>query len=244
MNPFRYRAIAEADHGIQNPLSPEKLKRVVDYLRPRDDERLIDVGCGKGSFLLAMTGEHRVDAIGLELNPAFAAEARAALERQAPAGSARIVLGPALEFEAAPGGCDMAVCIGATFALGGLEPSLDWLTAAVRSGGRIAVGEPFARRPSSPEASERQREYDRTLADIAAAVNARGLVLTGLVASADEDWDHYESQHWRAATAWLRANPTDPDAAWLAERIEAGRSAYLAEERDAFGWAVFIALKT
>ena len=69
MNPFKYRSIVEADHHIQNPLSPAKLARVVDYLRLTDGDRIVDVGSGKGSLLLAMAERHRIEAVGLELNP-------------------------------------------------------------------------------------------------------------------------------------------------------------------------------
>jgi cyclopropane fatty-acyl-phospholipid synthase-like methyltransferase len=243
MNPFRYRSIVEADHHIQNPLSPAKLARVVDYLRLTDGDRIVDVGSGKGSLLLAMAERHRIEAVGLELNPAFAAAARQALAAPELVGAVTVIEGPALGYQIAPATFDVAATIGATFALGGFEPSLDWLTAAVRPGGRIAIGEPFAKRAFSPEASARWPEYDRTLPDIEAAVRSRGLVLTGIVASAKEDWDHYESQHWRAAAAWLRGHPDDPDAAWLAEKMDADRRDYLTEERNDFGWAVFIALK-
>jgi cyclopropane fatty-acyl-phospholipid synthase-like methyltransferase len=244
MKAERFYAIIEADHHIQNPLSKDKLKRVVDYLRLADGERVVDVGCGKGSLLLAMAQAYRIEAVGLESNPVFAAVARKAADGGGLTGSARIVEGPALDFDVAVGSLDVAACIGATFALGGLEPSLDWLAQAVRPGGRIAVGEPFALGEWTPDVRQRWPEYDRTLPDIVLAFERRHLNLTGIVATSIEDWDHYESQHWRAAAAWLRANPDDPDAAWLAQKIAADRAEYLAQERDCFGWAVFVAEKS
>jgi hypothetical protein len=64
-----------------------------------------------------------------------------------------------------------------------------------------------------------------------------------MVAASLDDWDHYESQHWRAAAAWIREHPDDPEAGWLAEKIEFERQAFLAEERDVFGWAILVAEK-
>ena len=238
MNPYRYRAITMADHDIINPLSPEKLRRLIDYLRPADGERELDVGCGKGGLLAEFAADRRIEATGLELNPAFAALARRAL-----GGAGRIVDGLALDFAHEPGTFDIALCIGATFALDGLEGSIDWLARAVRGGGRVAIGEPFALRPFAPEVAARWPEYDRTAADIAELIGARGLALTGLVASSDEDWDRYEGLQWRAGVTWLRAHPDDPDAGWLAEKIAEERRRYLAEERGCLGWAVFVAEK-
>jgi ubiquinone/menaquinone biosynthesis C-methylase UbiE len=243
MDPFRYRAITHADHYIMNPFSPEKLARVIDYLRLQDGERLVDVGCGKASLLLAIAQTHRIDAVGLELNPAFAALAQDALAAAGLAASIRIVEGPALDFEVSPGSFDVAACIGSTFALGGLEASLDWMARAVKPGGRIAIGEPFALGEWTKEVSERWVEYHRALPDIAAAFEARNLALIGLVASSTDDWDQYEGLQWRAATAWLRDHPDDPDAPWLAATIATSRADYFKEERHGFGWAVFVAQK-
>ncbi|HEX3916706.1 MAG TPA: methyltransferase domain-containing protein [Caulobacteraceae bacterium] len=243
MNPFRYHAIVEADHDIQNPLSPEKLQRLIGCLRPTAGERVLDVGCGKGYLLAAIAAQADVDAVGLDLIPAFAEAAQRRLAQTRLLGRAEVIIGPALDYPLGLGDFQVALCIGATFALGGLDGTLERLAASVGPAGRIAVGEPFLR-PGAPAAvRERWPEYDRGLAEIVAAIAAHGLTLTGLIASSQDDWDHYESQHWRAAAAWLRAYPDDPDAAGLAERIADTRRQYLAEEREAFGWAVFVAEK-
>ncbi|HEY1426154.1 MAG TPA: class I SAM-dependent methyltransferase [Caulobacteraceae bacterium] len=238
MNPFRYRAIVEGGDQILNPLSPWKLRRLVDYLGLADGDRVIDVGCGKGWLLAEMSRARRIQAIGLEINPAFAALARREL---AAFGDSRIIDGPALDYPLERGSFDVALCIGATFALDGLERSIDWLASAVRPGGRVAIGEPFALRPFPPDMATRRLEYDRTQAEVADLMAAGGLALTGLVASSLDDWDHYESRHWRATADWLRAHPDDPDARWLAETNAGHRQHYLAEQRDCLGWAVFVA---
>ncbi|HEY5007460.1 MAG TPA: methyltransferase domain-containing protein [Caulobacteraceae bacterium] len=244
MNPFRYRAVVEADHVIQNPTSPEKLRRVIDYLRLKDGDRVVDVGCGKGWLLRAMAAERRIDAVGLEINPAFAAEARRAAAEASLAGKVQIVEAPALDHVVADGQFDVALCIGATFALGDFESAVAWMARAVGPTGRIAVGEPYVRRMPFPEAVRaRWSEYDRDLAGAADVIARNGLVLTGLVEASQDDWDHYEGQHWRASTAWIRANPDDPDVDWLTDKIESDRRHYLNEERGLFGWAIFIAEK-
>jgi SAM-dependent methyltransferase len=243
MNPFRYHAIVEADHDIQNPLSPEKLQRLIGYLRLNAGERVLDVGCGKGYLLAAIAAQVAVEAVGLDLIPAFGEVAQRRLAQTRLLGRAEVLIGPALDYPLARGDFQVALCIGATFALGGLDGTLERLAATVGPAGRIAVGEPFLR-PGAPTAvRERWPEYDRGLGEIIAALAAHDLTLTGLIASSEDDWDHYESQHWRAAAAWLRAHPDDPDAAWLAERTSKSRRQYLSEEREAFGWAVFVAEK-
>ena len=70
-----------------------------------------------------------------------------------------------------------------------------------------------------------------------------GLALEGLIASSEQDWDHYESQHWRALEEWLAANPRDPDAPDIRERHEQARDDYLSFQRELLGWAIFVARK-
>ena len=64
-----------------------------------------------------------------------------------------------------------------------------------------------------------------------------------LIASSEDDWDTYESLHWRALEEWLAANPDDPDAPTIRERFEDGRDRYLRHERALLGWAIFVGWK-
>jgi hypothetical protein len=76
-----------------------------------------------------------------------------------------------------------------------------------------------------------------------AKFEAAGLAPVGLIAASDDDWDRYESLHWRALEEWLAANRDDPEAAGIRERHEKNRDDYLAFERRLLGWAIFAALK-
>ena len=246
MNRLRYHEIVETDHDIQNPMSPAKLRRVIDYLRLRDGERIIDVGSGKG-WLDARDRRHssgQRDRAGVQPGVRRGGARAARLGDAARRRSAEIVLGPALDFQLPKLPFDVGLCIGATFALNDFEGTLDWMARAVRPGGRIAIGEPFMTPPFPDVVRGRWPEYQRTPSDISRAIQQRGFELIGLVAASEDDWDHYECQHWRAAADWLSANPDDPDAAELAAKNDAGRADYLEIERSCFGWAIFVAEKT
>ncbi len=65
-----------------------------------------------------------------------------------------------------------------------------------------------------------------------------------MIASSDDDWDHYESQHWRALEEWLAVNPRDPDTPEIRDRYERARDDYLRFERELLGWAIFVARKS
>ena len=42
-----YYAVAERDHDIQNPTSPEKIRLMGEWLRLGQESRVLDIACGK-----------------------------------------------------------------------------------------------------------------------------------------------------------------------------------------------------
>jgi hypothetical protein len=126
-------------------------------------------------------------------------------------------------------------------ALGDLGGTAEWMARVVRPGGRIAIGEPFARLPFPPEVRERWPQHDRSLAELVGAVAAYGFAPTGIIASSEDDWDHYECQHWRAGLTWLKEHPGHAEADAFRRQLDEERRRYLAEERDVFGWAIVVA---
>jgi hypothetical protein len=83
-----------------------------------------------------------------------------------------------------------------------------------------------------------------TLPETVERFEAAGLALVGLIAASEDDWDRYESYHWRALEEWLAANPDDPDAPGMRERHEQSREHYLRFQRRLLGWAIFVGRKS
>jgi hypothetical protein len=82
-----------------------------------------------------------------------------------------------------------------------------------------------------------------TLAETAARFSSAGLRVEAVIVSSADDWDRYESLHWRAVEEWLDGNPTDPDADEFRRRHEAYRDRYLGFRRELLGWAIFAGRK-
>ncbi len=243
MTPMALFTILDGPHLIQNPSSPAKMRELIRSLDLTAGDRILDVGCGKGWLLAGIAGAGAVSAVGLENNPLYVDQARAAVRAVGAADRVDVVLGQALDYAPEPEGFDAALCIGVSFALGGFEPALDWLAHAVRPGGRVAIGEPFAIRPFPEPLRAVDGEYERTLGDIADALDRAGLELLRMFASSQDDWDVYEGLHWQAAAGWLEANPGHPEAAWFAAQTQQRRRLYLEHGREHVGWAVFVAKK-
>lgn len=136
------------------------------------------------------------------------------------------------------------MCIGASFALGGFEPALEWMTRAAKPGAAIAIGEVFARQlpfPDEISGQGRSRGYDpRTLWMTVERMRAHGLILRGIVEASDDDWNRYESLHWQAAMDWAKENPDHPDAKTMGDP-SAGQRFHFEIDRRYIGWAIFVA---
>jgi SAM-dependent methyltransferase len=233
-----YYAVAERDHDIQNPTSPEKIRQLGELLRLGPQSRVLDVACGKAGPALILSSTFGCSIVGVERAPEFVAAGR---ERIAAAGledRIEIVEGDAGAFPIEPESWDAALCLGASFVYHDLQGTLDALTPAVRSGGYVAIGEPFWNEwplpPDLPDADEGFVPLRATVERFASG----GLALTGLITSSVDEWDRYESLHWSALEEYL----AEHDDHEIRERHERNREAHF-RQRSLMGWAIFVGRK-
>jgi SAM-dependent methyltransferase len=236
-----YYAVAERDHEIQNPTSAEKIAQLGNYLRLGPDARVLDLACGKGGPAVLLASTFGCTVLGIERAPEFVEAARERVTAVGVGEIVEIVEADAHAVTLEPEAWDAALCLGATFVWDDLEGTLAALTPTVRPGGHIVVGEPYWRQWPLPRGIDDQGFV--ALRDTVARIESAGLSLQGLIASSEDDWDRYESLHWRALEEWLAANPNDPDASEIRERHERSRDDYLSFERELLGWAILIARK-
>jgi SAM-dependent methyltransferase len=233
-----YPAVAERDHDIQNPTSPAKIRQLGEWLRLGPESRVLDVACGRGGPSLVLGSTFGCRITGVERAPEFAGVAR---ERVAAAGLDQlieIVEADARDFSLEANAWDAALCLGATFVWDGLEGTLAALCPAVRPGGHVVVGEPFWRQP--PPAGTELMGYV-SLAGTVATLEQAGVILVGLIGASTDDWDRYESLHWRAVEDWLaERGADDADAEELRRENEQHKRRYVETGRDLLGWAILI----
>ena len=230
--------IAERDHVVQNPTSPEKIRLLGEYLRLGPESHVLDVACGKAGPAVILASAFGCRVVGVELRAAFADEAR---KRVAAAGVQSLVdvhTADGKTFPVEPESFDAALCLGATFVWGRMQDAAPQLLRAVRPGGFVAIGEPYWRSSPPPEGVRHEGYVD--LAGTVARLAGAGATLTGLVDSSLDDWDRYESLHWRALEEWLAAHPRERE---LRDAHERRRDTYLRIERGLLGWAVFVGRK-
>jgi SAM-dependent methyltransferase len=230
-----YYAIAERDHDIQNPTSPDKVRLMGDWIGLGPESRVLDVACGKCGPALVLASAFDCRLTGVERASEFVAAARERVSAAELEELIEVVESDARDFALEPESWDAALCLGATFVWDDLDGTLATLVPAVRPGGHVVVGEPYWRR--SPPVGTDTMGYV-SLSETSAKVERHGVTLVGLISSSTDEWDHYESLHWRAVEDWLLENDDDE----IRSANEEHKRRYLAR-RDAFGWAMFVARK-
>lgn len=239
----RFYVVAEREHEIQNPTSQEKLLLLGERLRLGPGSRVLDVASGRGgpAIVLARAFGCRVE--GIEIAPEFHA---VAVEHASGAGLAELVsfrLADASREVFGVGMYDAALCLGASFVFGGLAGTLDALEPCVRPGGHVVVGEPYWLRQPLPDDYEDRDEPFTSLDGTVAVVESGGLRVVTLIDSSKDDWDRYETLHWRAVEEWLSENADDPDAPEVRAMHERSMRVYLRYGRKYLGWAIFVGWK-
>ncbi|NLW51672.1 MAG: class I SAM-dependent methyltransferase [Candidatus Brocadiaceae bacterium] len=236
--------ITHREHVICNPMSEEKLARLVALLRLPTDARVVDIACGKGEFLIRLAEVYGVRGTGVDLSPFHIADAQRSVEARAPSAGITLIRMDGAEFKPdEPHSLDMASCIGASWVFGGHANTLEALDCMVRPGGWVIVGEPYwAQEPSEDylKAVGCAREDFGSHVSNAEAGERRGMELVHTLVSNKDDWDRYEGLQWYAADEYARTHPDDPDLAEVAERVSRERAAYLRWGRDALGWAIYM----
>jgi len=234
-----WHAVVEAEHELQNPTSPEKIRLLGERLGLGPTSHVVDIASGSGGPAVLLAGTFGCRLTCIERAPEFVAAAR---ERVAAAGlddRIEIVEADASTYEL--GRYDAALCLGATFVFGGLVPTLERMRP---SAPLLAVGEPYWREWPLPAAADGPRRTAEgawlPLAQTVERVESTGVRVVSLIASSEDDWDRYESLHWRTLDTWLAANPGHAQAQEFRERGAAHRARYLAWERAAMGWAIFV----
>jgi SAM-dependent methyltransferase len=238
----RYFIVAERDHELQNPISEDKLRLLGERLRLGPRARVLDIASGRGGPAVLLACEFGCTIEGIEIAPAFHA---VAVERAAAAGLGERVsfrLGDASEAELGEG-WDVAMCLGASFVWGSLAGTLDALEPVVRPGGHVVVGEPFWRKLPLPDDYDERDGPFTTLEGTVEIMETGSLRVVAVITSSEDDFDRYETLHWRAVEEWLAENGDDPDAGDIRSRHERYKRTYTRYGRDFLGWALFVGWK-
>ncbi|MER6473233.1 SAM-dependent methyltransferase [Streptomyces collinus] len=243
MNREQISKIAHAEHPIKAPLDDDSVRRLLERGVPRGDERVLDLGCGGGEWLLrGLSTWPRLQAEGVDISRDDLAQAREAARRLGV--DERLVLHhqDAVDF-VSPRSFDLVLSVGATHAFGGLLPTLAAAGKHLAPGGRVLIGEGFWDREPSGEAIEMLGDFtdlpttvDRVVADGWTPVDGH--------VSTRRELDDYEWACWGSLASWALDHPGDPDSSQALETATTRRSEWLRDYRDTWGFVCLVLRRT
>ncbi len=237
MNHHDYWAIAEADIEIQNPVTDRKLRLLDDYCDVRDGLKVLDVGCGKAWLMRQWAQRFDIEGTGLDVNRTFLDFARGHSPHHA---KLNFIEGPAEDFAPEPASYDVALCLGATFALGGFVQTAEWMVRAVKPGGTVVIGDlTLKHRP----VVNTHQHFPLEPVELAAVMQRHGTQVGALISASDADFERYASHHRHSTVRWVIQNLGHPDREEVADKSANDWNYYLRTIRPHLGWTILVGHK-
>lgn len=243
MNREQISGIAHAEHPIKSPLDDASVRRLLERGLPSGDERVLDLGCGPGEWLLrALATRPRLHAEGVDISEDALAQARQAASNLGV--QERLVLHhqKAEDFVSSQP-FDLVLSFGAAHAFGGLLPTLAAARGHLAPGGRVLIGDGFWDGAPSRDAVEMLGDFT-DLATTVDRVVADGWTPVDGHVSTRQELDDYEWACWGSLASWALDHPADPDNSDVLATATTRRSAWLRAYRDTFGFVSLVLRET
>ncbi|MGZ6834109.1 MAG: SAM-dependent methyltransferase [Mycobacteriaceae bacterium] len=235
---LRIHEIAEGGARILNPVSLDQLLTIGESVGVNTTTKVLDLCCGKGEMLTQWASRFGCTGHGVDASAVFL---RTAIDRADELGVADRVTfseGDADDFETRER-FDVVCCIGASWFAGDLARSMARMQSWAAPGATLLLGEPFwVTEPAAGAKAGFGQEF-HSLPGLFDWLESVGLEVVEMVLADGNAWDRYCAPQWKNLYDWLLANPHDPDAPAVRERLVSHRKRYVTDQRDHLGWGIF-----
>ncbi|WP_327259521.1 MULTISPECIES: SAM-dependent methyltransferase [unclassified Streptomyces] len=243
MNREEMSRLAHAEHPIKSPLDDESVRQLLARGAPRGDERVLDLGCGGGEWLLrALTTHPRLFAEGVDTSEDALRQAHESASRFGVQERLALHHQDAAQFRSAHP-FDLVLSVGAAHAFGGLVPTLAAARTHLAPGGRVLIGDGFWEREPSQEAIEMLGDFT-DLATTLDHVAADGWTPVHGHVSTRRELDDYEWSNWGSLASWALDHPDHPDSPQVLETAAVRRTEWLRVYRESWGFVSLVLRRT
>lgn len=243
MDRARYSFLAHAGLELWHPGDVGALHDMLRRVSLSRGARVLDVGAGRAAVSLHLARTYGARCVAVERSDH--AHALAAREIEASGQAERITLlhGDFGTFPLAERSFALAICLGASHAIGDYEKALKRIGELVTRPGHVLMGELYWRKPPSDEYLAflgMKLEDLQTHAGNIEIARTLGFETVATREASSTELDAYEDRYAANIEAHVAQHPDDPDAGAMLETIHAWRRAYLQWGRGTLGFAVYL----
>jgi ubiquinone/menaquinone biosynthesis C-methylase UbiE len=236
---FDLMSISHRYMELLDPTTPEKIIQLGKLLKLKKGSRVIDFACGCAEPLTLWAEEFGITGIGIDISRDFCDRARDKLSKRGLSDQIEIVCSPAGDYVFEKGAFDAATCIGATFAFGGFQKTIQAMKQAINQNGRLGIGEThWLSNQVHPQYAQKQTTTF-TEPELAQFSRNEGFEFEYIIRSSRDDWDRYVSDGWYGLIRWLEVNPNHPDYEQVFKFFRADQDDYLQFQSQCMGWAMY-----
>jgi cyclopropane fatty-acyl-phospholipid synthase-like methyltransferase len=241
--PQQLSAAAHKTIPHANPLSASQMSRLVEIAVAHAPHNALEIGCGPGSFAIALAKDVPVAVTALDINEDFLARARTAAEAESLKGSVYFHNRDAATFSSEL--FDLVVCIGSSQAFGTPAQAVTYLSGLLRNDGLLIFADliwsstppqeflSFLGVPEDFYWSEREE-----MAPFVAA----GLSLQDTLRASPESWRSYEEEVLAGRMTFAKTLPLE-QAEQVRERASSWFTAFEQHGCSCLGFGAYIAQK-
>ncbi|MEM7312665.1 MAG: methyltransferase domain-containing protein [Planctomycetota bacterium] len=231
---------------FNSPIGPIKADMLIELLSLSATDRVIDVGCGTGEFLIRIGERYGASGVGVDIDGNSLELARSAAAERG-CGDRIQFIDTKIQGYECDEPFDCGVCMGATHAYAMDEPAyvetLNGLGQSIRVGGLLLIGESYWIREPDQEyvdfVGEPSGTY-RTHRENVELAEAHGLRTLYATTSSLDEWDDFEWRHHMRIEKMASEAPDDVEVIERRDRGRAWRAAYLKWGRGTLGFGFYL----
>ena len=217
------------------------MAEVVQIVASANPKSALDIGCGPGSFSIALAAAADGCAVtGIDINPAFLERARSSCAKASLKGTVELLHARPIDVESRR--FDVVVCIGASQAIGEPDSAVEWALSRLNDGGLLVLGEGYWRASPSAEylAGLGGSASDfRLLDEQRRFLEGRGLTLLHEAVASAEAWEAYERGVHQGRLQFAESLSGE-EAVTVRQQADAWIRLYEEHGRHFLGFAVFV----
>jgi SAM-dependent methyltransferase len=239
-----YDKLTAMSQPFPNPMAYEQALQLARMCALHQGTRLLDLACGRGEMLNLWAREYNIQGTGIDPDAQAIHTAMTRANELEVWSQVQFAVDDALDYPQDYHQYNIVSYLSAGVA-SQIEGKLGVMRVALRDNeaGLLLFADCFWRRtPTRAECDALgvQASDFHDLADLVSALESCGTRLQDMLILNEAHWDSYYAREWRAVNAWLKDNPTHPDAPAVLARARHARTRYLKHERDLIGWGVFV----